>query len=110
PPSRCGERGLQAAGAGRAAIATARKHTRHRLVAMPALPLKGCTIGVTADRRWQEQAELLARRGATVVHGPTIATVYLNNDERLRRVTEGLIASPPDFLVANTGIGMRAWF
>ena len=47
--------------------------------------LEGFVVGVTADRRWEEQAELLSRRGATVVHGPTISTSYLASDENLRR-------------------------
>lgn len=72
-------------------------------------PLDGFVVGVTADRRWEEQAELLARRGASVVHGPTITTLYLASDENLRQATLALIDEPPDYLVATTGIGMRAW-
>lgn len=71
--------------------------------------LEGYTIGITADRRWQEQAELLSRRGATVQHGPTMATAYLDRDESLRDATTAVIASPPNYLVATTGIGIRAW-
>lgn len=66
-------------------------------------------MGITADRRWEEQAELLRRRGATVLHGPTITTHYFGDDEALRRPTAALIADPPDFLVATTGLGMRTW-
>ena len=40
-------------------------------------PLAGYTIGVTADRRAEEQAQLLERRGARVLHGPTIRTLPL---------------------------------
>lgn len=72
-------------------------------------PLEGFTIGITADRRWEEQAELLHRRGATVLHGPSIATQYLDCDESLRQATDELIDSPPHYLIATTGIGMRAW-
>jgi len=72
--------------------------------------LLGHTIGVTADRRWAEQAELLRRRGAEVLHGPSIATLYLASDDRLKAATEEVITHPPDYLVATTGIGMRAWF
>lgn len=67
-------------------------------------------VGVTADRRWEEQASLLRKRGLDVVHGPTMRTVDLAGDDRLRSVTERLIASPPDWLVATTGMGMRQWF
>ena len=72
-------------------------------------PYDGFSVGVTADRRWEEQAELLSRRGASIVHGPTITTLYLASDENLRRATMALIERPPDYLVATTGIGMRAW-
>jgi uroporphyrinogen-III synthase len=72
-------------------------------------PLEGYTVGITADRRAAEQSELLRRRGARVIDGPTIATAYLGSDERLRTATEAVIASPPDVLVITTGIGIRAW-
>ena len=72
-------------------------------------PLEGYTVGITADRRWEDQAELLRRRGARVVHGPTMATQYLAGDDALRTATASVAASPPDYLVATTGIGMRAW-
>ena len=42
--------------------------------------LEGFVIGVTADRRWTEQAELFQRRGAVVMHGPTIKTEYLASE------------------------------
>lgn len=71
--------------------------------------LDGFTVGVTADRRWEEQAELLSRRGINVLHGPTIRTLPLVSDPVLRAVTEELVARPPDVLVANTAIGVRAW-
>jgi len=72
--------------------------------------LDGFTIGVTADRRWEEQASLFERRGATVVHGPAIRTLPLGCEDRLRAATDDVLARPPRFLVANTGIGMRSWF
>ena len=67
-------------------------------------------VGVTADRRWEEQAMLLRKRGIEVVHGPTMRTVDLAGDERLRDVTTRLISSPPDWLVATTGMGIKQWF
>ncbi len=72
-------------------------------------PLDGFVIGITADRRWEEQAELLSRRGASIVHGASITTSYLASDENLRRATLAIIEAPPDYLVATTGIGVRAW-
>jgi len=76
---------------------------------MPLRPLEGFVVGVTADRRWEEQAELLTRRGASVVHCPTITTLYLASDDDLRRATLALVETPPDYLVVTTGIGIRAW-
>jgi uroporphyrinogen-III synthase len=76
---------------------------------VPLQPLEGYTVGVTADRRASEQGELLRRRGARVLDGPTIATAYLASDERLRGATTGLVAEPPTVLVVTTGIGIRAW-
>lgn len=72
-------------------------------------PLDGFAIGITADRRWQEQADLFAKRGATVLHGPTMRTVDLSQDAALREITESLVSRPPDYLIATTGMGMRLW-
>jgi uroporphyrinogen-III synthase len=73
-------------------------------------PLAGYTIGVTADRRAEEQAQLLERRGARVIHGPTIRTLPLAEEEALRTATEAVIAEPPDVVVLITGLGTRGWF
>lgn len=75
-----------------------------------AFVLDGFTIGITADRRWEEQAVLFERRGAAIQHGPVIRTLPLGAEDRLRAATETLVSGPPAYLVANTGIGMRAWF
>jgi len=71
--------------------------------------LHGYTVAITADRRWTEQAQLLERRGARVVHGPTIKTLPLGDEGRLRVATEALIADPPDVVVLTTGLGVRGW-
>ena len=72
--------------------------------------LKGFTIGITADRRWEEQAALFERRGANVQHGPSIRSLALGSDQRLRAATERVIACRPAALIANTGVGIRSWF
>lgn len=72
--------------------------------------LDGFTVGITADRRADEQASLFARRGATVVHGPSIRTLPFGDDHGLRTVTQAIIGDPPQVLVANTGLGIRSWF
>jgi uroporphyrinogen-III synthase len=71
--------------------------------------LVGFTVGITADRRWEEQAELLRRRGANILHGPSIRTLPLGSVDDLFEVTQRLIRKPPTVVVANTGIGMRTW-
>jgi len=76
----------------------------------PDLLLAGRVVAVTAERRAEEQAELLRRRGAEVVLAPTVHTVDLSADAELRARTEAVVADPPDWLVATTGFGMRLWF
>jgi uroporphyrinogen-III synthase len=71
--------------------------------------LAGFTIGVTADRRHDEQIELLERRGARVLHGPTIRTLPLGDDERLLAATRAVIAEPPAVAVFITALGVRSW-
>lgn len=73
-------------------------------------PLSGFIIGVTADRRAEEQSELLARRGAEVVAAPFIRTLPLSDEALLRTATASLISDPPDVVVLSTAIGVRGWF
>jgi uroporphyrinogen-III synthase len=72
--------------------------------------LEGFAVGITADRRADEQADLLRRRGATVFHGPVIETLPLEPDGALRAATRAVLDEPPAYVVANTGIGVRGWF
>jgi uroporphyrinogen-III synthase len=72
--------------------------------------LAGRRVGITADRRWEAQADLLRSLGAEIVHGPTLRTVDLSHDDALRQATVDLIAAPPDWLVATTGMGVAMWF
>jgi uroporphyrinogen-III synthase len=71
--------------------------------------LSGYVVGITADRRWQEQAELLERRGARTIHGPCIRTFALSTEDGVRAATTELLARPPDAVVLTTGIGTRGW-
>jgi uroporphyrinogen-III synthase len=75
---------------------------------MPIPPLAGYTVAVTADRRREEQVELLRRRGADVIEGPTIRTEPLADDEALRTAVGALIADPPEITVLLTGVGLRS--
>lgn len=72
-------------------------------------PLTGFRVAVTSARRADELSTLLQRRGATVTSAPAITMVPLPDDEALRTHTEDLIASPPDIVIATTGIGLRGW-
>jgi uroporphyrinogen-III synthase len=71
--------------------------------------LQGFTVGITADRRWEEQAALFESQGATVVHGASLRSAPIRAVGALREVTEGLIKKPADAFVANTAMGMQAW-
>jgi uroporphyrinogen-III synthase len=79
----------------------------NRLV--PDGPLDGMTIGVTAERRAAEQAEVLRKRGAEVLHGPTVRVFSLDDDQVLKASTADVVTRPPDYLLASTGFGMRTW-
>jgi uroporphyrinogen-III synthase len=72
-------------------------------------PLEGYTIGVTADRRADEQMKLLGGRGAECVHGPVIKTHPVGSEAELRAATEQVIADPPGLAVLTTGLGVRSW-
>ncbi|HEY3000427.1 MAG TPA: uroporphyrinogen-III synthase [Acidimicrobiales bacterium] len=72
--------------------------------------LTGYTIGITGHRRWEEQAEMLARRGAQIVHGPVMHTSLLHDSDATVRATAELLRAPPDLVVLTTGIGTRSWF
>ncbi|MGB3733936.1 MAG: uroporphyrinogen-III synthase [Ilumatobacter sp.] len=72
-------------------------------------PLSGFTIGVTADRRADEQMKLLAGRGAHCLHGPVIKTHALGSEDQLRLATEMMLDDPPVLVVLTTGLGVRGW-
>lgn len=78
-------------------------------LADPANSLAGFTVGVTADRRRDELAALLERRGARVVLAPALRIVPIADDTELRAATRACLDNPPDIVMANTGIGMRGW-
>src|SRR5262245_42177622 len=74
----------------------------------PMDPLAGWHVAVTAERRAQEQAELLQRRGATVLLTPAVRAERLD-DTTVRAATADLLAVPADIFVATTAAGMQAW-
>lgn len=80
-----------------------------REAACMATTLTGFVVGVTADRRSEEQIALLEGRGARCIHGPTIRTHPVGSQDEMVEVTRALIENPPDAVVVQTGIGIRAW-
>jgi uroporphyrinogen-III synthase len=71
--------------------------------------LAGFTVAVTAERRRDEMAALLERRGARVVTASAITIVPLVDDEALHAATQACIGFAPDLVIATTGIGFRGW-
>lgn len=75
----------------------------------PGTPLLGCVILITADRRSAELGAALERRGARVVHAPALTIEPHIGDEALIEQTLQVIATPPDVVVATTGVGFHGW-
>lgn len=76
---------------------------------MEVLPLTGFTVGLTADRRREELATLLNRRGATVLSAPALHIVPVADDAELHAATQAVLGTTPDVVIAMTGIGFRGW-
>lgn len=71
--------------------------------------LAGTRILVTAQRRSDELAAALSRRGAEVTVAPALGVVPdIDVDELLRRTRE-ILSTPVDVVVVTTGIGFRGW-
>jgi uroporphyrinogen-III synthase len=71
--------------------------------------LAGCRVLVTAQRRSDELAGALLRRGAEVVVAPTLGVVpHIDEDTLLARTRE-VLADPVDTMVVTTAIGFRGW-
>ncbi|TFD19135.1 uroporphyrinogen-III synthase [Cryobacterium sp. TMS1-13-1] len=72
--------------------------------------LEGFRIGVTSDRRSSDLIDAFERRGARVVHAPTLRIAHSQQDGPLLDDTRTMIAARPDLLLATTGYGVRRWF
>jgi len=72
--------------------------------------LEGFRIGVTSDRRSSDLIDAFERRGARVVHAPTLRIAHAQEDGPLLDDTRAMIAARPDVLLATTGYGVRRWF
>ncbi|MEV7692045.1 uroporphyrinogen-III synthase [Microbacterium sp. NPDC089189] len=71
--------------------------------------LRGFRIGVTSDRRSEDLIAAFERRGAEVVHAPTIRMTGAADDAAVVAETAAIIAARPDYLLATTSYGMRRW-
>jgi uroporphyrinogen-III synthase len=72
--------------------------------------LAGFRIGVTSDRRSADLIDAFERRGASVLHAPTVHMQHAEDDAPVIADTERVIAEQPTVLLATTSYGMRRWF
>ncbi|WP_221584169.1 uroporphyrinogen-III synthase [Microbacterium sp. G2-8] len=71
--------------------------------------LDGCTVVIAVDRRAGELTAALERHGAAVRQAPALTIVPHIDDAALLDATRDLIETPPDVVVATTGVGFRGW-
>ncbi|MDX6293495.1 MAG: uroporphyrinogen-III synthase [Kribbellaceae bacterium] len=72
-------------------------------------PLSGCTVAVTAHRRAEDLIASFERRGAKVLHAPTLQIIPIQEDAGLIEATRRVIANPPDDVIVTTAVGFRGW-
>jgi uroporphyrinogen-III synthase len=72
-------------------------------------PLTGCSLVVTAHRRAGDLITSFRRRGANVLHAPTLQIVPIAEDAALVEATRQVIARPPHDVVVTTAEGFRGW-
>ena len=72
--------------------------------------LDGFRIGVTSDRRSEDLIDAFRRRGAEVLHAPTLRMAHQQDDDGVLADTRAIIAARPDLLLATTSYGVRRWF
>jgi uroporphyrinogen-III synthase len=71
--------------------------------------LEGFRIGVTSERRAADLIDALQRRGATVLHAPTLRMEHARDDTRVIADTRAIIAARPDVVLVTTAFGIRRW-
>jgi len=71
--------------------------------------LEGFRIGVTSDRRSADLIDALERRGASVLHAPTLRIAHAQRDDQLIADTRAVVQARPDLLLATTSYGVRRW-
>ncbi|MFD1721992.1 uroporphyrinogen-III synthase [Amnibacterium endophyticum] len=73
-------------------------------------PLEGFRIGVTADRRSADLVDALRRRGAEVLHAPTVRMAPAEDEAAVLAETQAIVAARPRALLATTSYGIGRWF
>ncbi|AYF98591.1 uroporphyrinogen-III synthase [Protaetiibacter intestinalis] len=71
--------------------------------------LEGFRIGVTSERRAADLIDALERRGAHVMHAPTLRMEHARDDEQVIADTRDIIGARPDVVLATTAFGIRRW-
>src|SRR4051812_12248635 len=71
--------------------------------------LAGFRIGVTSDRRSADLIDAFERRGAAVLHAPTVQMQHAHDDVPVIADTERVIAPRPGVLLAPTSYRVRRW-
>ncbi|UOE45367.1 uroporphyrinogen-III synthase [Agromyces larvae] len=72
--------------------------------------LEGFRIGVTSDRRSNDLIDAFERRGAQVLHAPTLRIANAQSDGPVIDDTRAIIDARPEVLLATTAYGIRRWF
>jgi len=73
-------------------------------------PLAGFRVGVTADRRSGDLIAALERRGAEVLHAPSLRIAPHDQDGPVVDQTRAVIDERPEVVLVTTGYGVRRWF
>ncbi|MBW3576528.1 MAG: uroporphyrinogen-III synthase [Actinobacteria bacterium] len=70
--------------------------------------MEGLRVGVTSAGEARELSGALERRGAVVTWGPTVEGRVATGRDLLAQI-DRLLAAEPSWVVASTGVGVRAW-
>ncbi len=73
-------------------------------------PLAGFRVGVTSDRRSGDLIAALERRGAEVLHAPSLRIAPHDQDGPVIDQTRAVIDERPEVVLVTTGYGVRRWF
>lgn len=72
--------------------------------------MKGRTVAILESRVGEHLADLIRKRGATVLHAPALAEVPDVDPQTIRALIQDLRARPVAVAIFQTGVGSRALF